>query len=72
VPRLISLYPTSHVIIPADVTDPVQMRAVARAAVEAFGGIDVWINNAGLSLWGRFADISVEAQRRLIEANLMA
>src|SRR3712207_4871333 len=46
------------------------MHALAQAAVDAFGGVDVWINNAGLSLWGPFADISAEAQTRLIEVNL--
>jgi short-subunit dehydrogenase len=46
------------------------MHALAQAAVDAFGGVDVWINNAGLSLWGPFADISTEAQTRLIEVNL--
>ena len=57
--------------VPSDVTDPAQMRALAQAAVDAFGGIDVWINNAGLSLWGPFANISIEAQARLIEVNLL-
>src|SRR3954466_14338460 len=42
--------------VPSDVTDAAQMHALAQAAVDAFGGVDVWINNAGLSLWGPFAD----------------
>jgi NAD(P)-dependent dehydrogenase (short-subunit alcohol dehydrogenase family) len=46
------------------------MRALADAALRTFGGVDVWINNAGLSLWGAFTDIPVEAQSRLIEVNL--
>jgi NAD(P)-dependent dehydrogenase (short-subunit alcohol dehydrogenase family) len=37
---------------PADVTGGGPMRAVA-AAAGRFGGIDAWINNANLSLWGR-------------------
>ncbi len=32
---------------PTDVTDPRQLRALAAAAVAAFGRIDVWVNNAG-------------------------
>jgi len=47
------------------------MHALAQAGVERFGGIDVWINNAGLSLWGPFAGISIEAQNRLVEVNLI-
>ena len=56
--------------VPSDVTGAAQMHALAQAARDAFGGVDVWINNAGLSLWGPFADISAEAQTRLIEVNL--
>jgi short-subunit dehydrogenase len=59
------------IAVPSDVTDPMQMRALAQAAVDTLGGIDVWINNAGLSLWGPFASISIEAQNRLVEVNLM-
>jgi short-subunit dehydrogenase len=59
------------IAVPADVTDPAQMHALAQAAVDRFGDIDVWINNAGLSLWGPFANISIEAQNRLIEVNLI-
>ncbi len=59
------------IAVPADVTDPAQMNALAQAAVDRFGGIDIWINNAGLSLWGPFVGISIEAQNRLVEVNLM-
>ncbi|WP_207482267.1 SDR family NAD(P)-dependent oxidoreductase [Arenibaculum pallidiluteum] len=55
---------------PADVTDARSMRALAEAAVAAFGRIDVWINNAGASLWGPFEAIPVEVQARLLDINL--
>ena len=58
------------IAFPSDVTDAGRMHALAQAAVEEFGGVDVWINNAGLSMWGRFAEIPAEAQTRLIEVNL--
>ena len=32
----------------SDVTDPDQMKAVAAAAVERWGRLDVWVNNAGV------------------------
>ncbi|PIK73773.1 hypothetical protein CS379_06495, partial [Methylobacterium frigidaeris] len=57
--------------IEADVTDPERMHAVAEAAQAAFGGIDVWINGAGLSLWGSFATIPIAHQNRLIAVNLI-
>ena len=54
----------------ADVTDAAAMQSLARAATDRFGRIDVWINMAGLSLWGRFEDIPPEAQAQLIQVNL--
>ncbi|WP_104182118.1 bifunctional aldolase/short-chain dehydrogenase [Arthrobacter sp. B0490] len=36
--------------VQADVTDPVQVREAVRAAVLAFGGLDLVVNNAGLSI----------------------
>lgn len=40
----------------ADVTDTEQVRAAASAAVEAFGAIDVLVNNAGVMPLAYFAD----------------
>ncbi|UEM02834.1 SDR family oxidoreductase [Skermanella rosea] len=57
--------------VTADVTDPAQMRGLAGAAAEAFGRIDIWINNAGMSLWGPFEEIPLESQARLVEVNLL-
>jgi len=57
--------------VPTDVTDPAQVRELASAAASTFGRIDVWINNAGTSMWGRFEEIPLESQARLIELNLL-
>jgi NAD(P)-dependent dehydrogenase (short-subunit alcohol dehydrogenase family) len=57
--------------VPTDVTDPDQVRELASAAASAFGGIDVWVNNAGTSMWGPFEEMPVESQARLIELNLL-
>ena len=57
--------------VPTDVTDPAQTRELASSAVSAFGGIDVWVNNAGTSMWGPFEEIPLESQARLIELNLL-
>jgi short-subunit dehydrogenase len=59
------------IVVPADVTDAGRMRALADAAAERFGGIDVWINMAGLSMWGPFEAIPPEAQARLVQVNLV-
>jgi NAD(P)-dependent dehydrogenase (short-subunit alcohol dehydrogenase family) len=57
--------------VATDVTDPAQVRELAGAAASAFGGIDVWVNNAGTSMWGPFEDIPLGSQARLIELNLL-
>jgi NADP-dependent 3-hydroxy acid dehydrogenase YdfG len=55
----------------ADVTDRSQMQAVARAAVEAHGAIDVLVNNAGIMPLSFFADHeqAADAWDRCIDVN---
>jgi NAD(P)-dependent dehydrogenase (short-subunit alcohol dehydrogenase family) len=57
--------------VPTDVTDPERVRDLTNAAINAFGGIDVWVNNAGTSMWGRFEQVPLESQARLVELNLL-
>lgn len=53
-----------------DVTDPVAAEAAVEAAVEAFGGLDVLVNNAGYGDVGSVEDTTLEDFRRQIETNL--
>lgn len=53
----------------ADVGDPKEVEAVAAHAVKTFGGIDTWVNNAAVSIYGRLEDIALEDARRLFETN---
>lgn len=57
-------------VFPLDITDEEAVKTVAKAAVEEFGRIDVWINNAGVSLFGRFEELPSKDIRRLLEVNL--
>lgn len=43
---------------PTDVTEPEQCRALIAQAVARFGAIDVLVNNAGISMWARFEDVT--------------
>ena len=53
----------------ADVSDRRQVQDVAGVAIEKFGGFDTWVNNAGVSIYGKFEDVSLDDQRKLFETN---
>jgi short-subunit dehydrogenase len=44
--------------VPTDVADPEACRVLIERAVERFGGIDTLVNNAGISMWARFEEIT--------------
>jgi len=57
---------------PCDVSYPEQVQALWDAAVERFGKVDVWINNAGMnhpmkSVW----ELSADTLREVFETNLL-
>ncbi|GAA1168122.1 SDR family oxidoreductase [Nesterenkonia sandarakina] len=58
-------------VVPADVTDSEAVEALADAAVEAFGRIDVWVNNAAVSLFGALNSTPLEDFRRVLDVNIM-
>jgi hypothetical protein len=45
-------------VVPTDVTDEEAVRELARRSVESFGRIDVWVNNAGVMVYGRFEEVA--------------
>jgi short-subunit dehydrogenase len=57
------------VCVAADVGKEEDVRRIAQAALEHFGGFDTWINNAGVSIFGRIEDVPLEDQRRLFDTN---
>ena len=56
-----------HVV--ADVGDFDAVHEIANTAVETFGGFDTWVNNAGVSIYGRVLEVPIEDARRLFETN---
>src|SRR5215207_5540308 len=56
--------------VPTDVRDPAAMRDLAQRAEERFGAVDVWVNNAGVTLLGRFEDAPEDLWREVLEVNL--
>jgi sorbitol-6-phosphate 2-dehydrogenase len=59
------------VAVRADVTKLPDMDAAVRAAVEAFGRLDVLISNAGILISGALEDFDVADWRKVIEVNLV-
>lgn len=53
----------------ADVGKPEDVRRIADDAVEKFGGFDTWINNAGVGIFGKIEDTTIEDMRHLFETN---
>jgi short-subunit dehydrogenase len=53
----------------ADVGKQDDVANVAHTAIEAFGGFDTWVNNAGVSIFGAVDEVSIEDQRKMFETN---
>lgn len=62
----------SPVVIAGDVADPSTGNNALKAAVEAFGGLDAHINNAGNVRAGRLDDTPEADIRRMIDVDLLA
>ena len=56
--------------IVADVTNLMQVEAALAEAVRAMGGVDVLVNNAGISIRHNFLDITPEEWDRVLAVNL--
>jgi NAD(P)-dependent dehydrogenase (short-subunit alcohol dehydrogenase family) len=57
--------------VPTDVADPAQVEAAARAVEEAFGPIDVWVNNAMASVFSPVKQMTPEEYRRVTEVTYL-
>lgn len=57
-------------VVTTDVSCPEDVEQLEAAAIEQFGRIDAWINNAGLGAIGPFWDIPLADHGRLVDINL--
>ncbi len=57
------------IAVATDVSKETEVKRVARDAAAAFGSIDTWVNNAGVSIYGRLEDVPDADSRRLFETN---
>lgn len=61
---------TGAIAIAADVSDATSATDATKKAIEKLGGIDVLVNNAGISQIKLFSDITNEDWRKMIDTNL--
>src|SRR4051812_3629498 len=54
-----------------DVAEWDQVQALAAAAVQRFGRIDTWVNNAAISAYGTVEQMEVDEVQRIVQVNLM-
>lgn len=57
------------IYVMTDVSKPEDVRRLAQAAIAEFGGFDAWINNAGVSIYGKMEQVPIEDMRQLFEVN---
>ena len=58
-------------VLPTDVADAAQVEAAATSAEEAFGPIDVWVNNAMASVFSPVKQMEPEEYRRVTEVTYL-
>lgn len=61
---------TGGVAICADVSDLKSVKKMTDWVYNKFGGIDLLVNNAGISITGLFTDITPQQEQRIIDINI--
>jgi NAD(P)-dependent dehydrogenase (short-subunit alcohol dehydrogenase family) len=56
--------------VAGDVADPLTAKLLVDAAVATFGGLDVWVNNAGISLIATVVDTPPAEMERMLAVNV--
>jgi short-subunit dehydrogenase len=62
---------TEALVLPTDVACPIAVEEAAAAVEEAFGPIDVWINNATATVFAPFSNVDPEEFRRVTEVTYL-
>jgi short-subunit dehydrogenase len=57
--------------VACDVSDETECRRFIESTIETFGGIDILINNAGISMRALFADCDTKVTRKIMEINFL-
>ncbi len=57
------------IYVVADVGKEEDVNRIAEKAIAEFGGFDTWVNNAGVSIFGRCMDVSIPDMKRMFDTN---
>ncbi len=57
------------IYVVADVGREEDVNRIAEKAIAEFGGFDTWVNNAGVSIFGRCMDVSIPDMKRMFDTN---
>ena len=57
-------------VFPADLLEEEQVRTLEKDVMEAFGGVDILINNAGINLRKSLVEFTLEEWHRVLDTNL--
>ena len=57
------------IAVVADVGREEDVHRIADAAIERFGQIDTWVNNAGVSIYGRIEEVDLNDARRMFDTD---
>ena len=68
--KITRLYGTKAIAFEADVTSVSQTQAMAEAAMDAFGRIDILINSAGINIRGAIDELEPEEFRKVMDINV--
>jgi short-subunit dehydrogenase len=60
---------TQVATVAADVGKSEDVERIGQAAMERFGRIDTWVNNAGVSIFGKIEEVPLEDQQRVMQTN---
>src|SRR4051794_23771867 len=58
-------------VVPTDVADWPRVERLAREAVEHFGRIDTWVNDAGITIGGTVEAHEIDEIERIVRVNLL-
>ena len=67
--RLRTEYDAETLVVPTDVRDDAAVAHLVESTVDAFGGLDLLVNNAGLVRGADVEDLSTEDYRTMMETN---